>query len=68
MVNGTIKFYNIKKRFGFVAGEDGKDYFIHKTGIEPGNFIKEGDKVVFEIQDSEKGPVAVKLKLISKEE
>lgn len=66
-MQGTVKFYNVKKRFGFVQGEDGKDYFVHKTGIEPRNFLKEGSKVTFEVEAGEKGPLAVKVKVEGQE-
>ncbi|MDD4447176.1 MAG: cold shock domain-containing protein, partial [Methanothrix sp.] len=36
MVNGTVKFFNRVKSFGFIAGDDGKDYFVHVTGLKPG--------------------------------
>ncbi|HQQ36778.1 MAG TPA: cold shock domain-containing protein, partial [Methanothrix sp.] len=35
MVTGTVKFFNRTKRFGFIAGDDGKDYFVHATGLMP---------------------------------
>ncbi|PIU22395.1 MAG: cold-shock protein [Candidatus Diapherotrites archaeon CG08_land_8_20_14_0_20_30_16] len=61
-MEGTVKFYNFKKRFGFIAGEDGKDYFVHQTGVEPRTILKEGTKVSFEIESDEKGPKATKVK------
>jgi len=62
-MEGTVKFYNFKKRFGFIAGSDGKDYFVHQTGIEPRNILKEGTKVSFEVDASDdKGPKAIKVK------
>lgn len=64
MVEGSVKFYNIKKRFGFIQGADGKDYFVHLSGIEPGQRIKEGDKVDFEVTSDERGPKAMKVKLV----
>ncbi len=60
-MNGVVKFYNIKKRFGFISGEDGKDYFVHLSGVEKGNFLREESKVEFEIEESDKGPKAVKV-------
>ena len=58
MVNGTVKFFNRTKRFGFISGEDGKDYFVHATGLMPDVTIAEGDKVSFEVVEGEKGPKA----------
>ena len=66
-MNGKVKFYNVKKRFGFIAGEDEKDYFVHLTGVEQGNFLKEEADVTFEVEDSEKGPKAVNVKVVNQE-
>jgi len=61
MVEGTVKFYNFNKRFGFIAGDDGKDYFVHESGIESKG-IKDGVRVTFEAITDERGPKAVKVK------
>jgi CspA family cold shock protein len=58
MVNGTVKFFNRTKRFGFIEGDDGKDYFVHATGLMPDVTIDEGDKVSFDVVEGEKGPKA----------
>ena len=58
MVNGTVKFFNRVKNFGFIAGDDGKDYFAHPTGLKPNVTIDEGDKVSFDVIEGEKGPKA----------
>jgi CspA family cold shock protein len=58
MVTGTVKFFNRVKNFGFIAGDDGKDYFVHGTGLKPEVTIDEGDKVSFNAIDGEKGPKA----------
>ncbi|MDD3178497.1 MAG: cold shock domain-containing protein [Candidatus ainarchaeum sp.] len=63
-MNGTIKFYNFKKRFGFISGEDGKDYFVHETGVIDKRGIKDGVAVTFEVEDGEKGPKAVNVNLV----
>ena len=64
MTTGTVKFFNRTKRFGFIAGDDGKDYFVHVTGLKPGVAIDEGDKVTFEAIAGEKGPKADKVEKI----
>jgi len=61
MVTGTVKFFNRTKRFGFISGEDGKDYFVHATGLMPNVTINEGDKVSFDVVEGEKGPKADKV-------
>ncbi len=66
-MKGTVKFYNRKKRFGFIAGEDGNEYFFHESGIEQGNFVKDEDEVSFEVVDGDKGPKAENVKLVGNE-
>ncbi|MCK5301451.1 MAG: cold shock domain-containing protein [Thermoplasmatales archaeon] len=61
-MNGTVKWYNARKGYGFVESEDSKDVFIHRSSVPMGTFLKEGDKVEFEIEDSDKGPKAVNIK------
>ena len=47
MQKGKIKFYNKSRKFGFIAGDDGKDYFFHETGLSHEIYVKDGDKVEF---------------------
>lgn len=57
-VNGTVKFFNHSRGFGFIAPEDGsKDVFVHASGLERSGVssIDEGDKVSFEIEDDTRG-------------
>ena len=60
-MKGKVKFFNTSKGFGFIAGEDGKEYFVHLTGLAPGVTLKENDEVSFEIEQGDKGPKAVKV-------
>ena len=60
-MKGKIKFFNEVKGFGFIAGEDGKEYFVHSTGLASGTSVREGDSVTFEIEQGDKGPKAVKV-------
>ena len=55
MVEGTVKFFNSMKHFGFIAGDDGKEYFVHASGLKEGTSIGEGDKVSFKVVEGEKG-------------
>lgn len=64
MVEGTVKFYNEVKRFGFIAGDDGKEYFVHSSGLKEGTTIREGDKVKFEVVQGERGPKAEQVEKI----
>ena len=58
MVEGTVKFFNAMKHFGFIAGNDGSEYFVHESGLKAGVTIAEGDKVSFDIVQGDKGPKA----------
>ena len=64
MPQGTVKWFNDKKGFGFISVEDGKDVFVHHTAIEATGFksLQEGDRVSFEIEQGTKGPSAAKVK------
>ena len=61
-MNGTVKFFNNAKGFGFITPDDGsKDVFVHKNDLSID--ITEGDKVSFEVEESEKGLNAVDVKM-----
>ena len=63
METGTVKWFNQRKGFGFIERENSeKDLFVHQTEVE-GN-IGDGDKVEFDVGESEKGPNAVKVKAV----
>ena len=61
-MKGTVKWYNARKGYGFIQGEDDKDIFVHRSAIPMGTFIKDGDTVEFEIEDSDRGPQAKNIK------
>ena len=58
-MNGTVKFFNGMKGFGFIAGEDGKEYFVHQSALGEGVAINEGDSVTFDVEEGDRGPKAV---------
>jgi CspA family cold shock protein len=63
MTNGTVKFFNNVKGFGFIAPDDGgKDVFVHKNDLV--DEITEGDKVSYDVEESEKGLNATHVKVI----
>jgi len=59
-INGTVKWFNDAKGFGFIQREGGPDVFVHFSAIQSSGFksLAEGDKVEFEIVDGQKGPQA----------
>ena len=57
-MNGTVKFFNAAKGFGFIEPDDGgKDVFVHATALEAAGIpaLKEGDRVSFELEDDRRG-------------
>ena len=60
MLQGTIKWFNESKGFGFIEQEEGKDIFVHYSAIQGNGFktLNEGDKVEFDVVDGPKGPAA----------
>jgi|TARA_B110000305_G_C19427713_1_gene634530 CspA family cold shock protein len=63
MSNGTVKFFNDSKGFGFITPEDGsKDVFVHVNGLI--DEINEGDKVSYDVEESPKGLNATGVKVI----
>jgi CspA family cold shock protein len=66
MPTGTIKKLVSDRGFGFIAAEDGREYFFHRTGLDSSvNFdsLAGGERVSFEIEPSQKGPRANRIKL-----
>ncbi len=61
MANGTVKWFNDQKGFGFIEQENGPDVFVHHSGINSSGFksLKEGSKVSFDIEQGQKGLSAV---------
>lgn len=61
MNNGTVKWFNDRKGFGFIEQEDVPDVFVHHSAINAAGFrtLTEGDRVTFDIEQGPKGPAAV---------
>lgn len=66
MEQGTVKWFDRKKGFGFILRENGQDIFVHYSSIQGDGFksLNEGDKVEFEIVDGPKGKQANNVKKI----
>ena len=64
MQQGKVKFYNRNKRYGFINGDDGTDYFFHETGLSEGIYVEDNDKVEFTVEDGDRGKKAVDISII----
>jgi CspA family cold shock protein len=65
-MNGTVKWFNAEKGFGFITGEDGKDVFAHFSQIKSEGYktLEEGQKVSYEVVKGPKGPQAENINII----
>ncbi len=66
-MKGTVKFFNERKGFGFIAGEDGKEYFVHQTALQEGAILHENDSVTFDVEEGDRGPKAVNVSIEASE-
>ncbi len=65
-MNGTVKWFDDKKGYGFISQEDGDDVFVHHSSIAGEGFksLTEGDNVTFEIEQGDKGPSAINVQKV----
>ena len=61
-MQGTVKWFNPRKGYGFIEGEDGKDYFVHMSAIAAGSSLEDGQKVTFDPVEGDRGPQAKNVK------
>ena len=66
MTQGTVKWFNAEKGFGFIAVEGGEDVFVHFSAIQTEGFktLEEGQKVEFSIEEGNRGPQAANVEKI----
>ena len=66
MSQGTVKWFNDQKGFGFIAANNGNEYFVHHTSIVGEGFktLQDGASVEFEVEESSRGPRAVNVTVI----
>jgi CspA family cold shock protein len=66
MANGTVKWFSDKKGYGFIEQESGEDIFVHYSSIMGEGFktLSEGDRVIFDVEKTSRGPAASNVKKI----
>jgi CspA family cold shock protein len=66
MANGTVKWFNDRKGYGFIEQQDGSDVFVHHSGINATGFksLNEGDEVTFDVENGKKGLSAVNVTVV----
>jgi CspA family cold shock protein len=66
MANGTVKWFDDRKGYGFIEQEDGSDVFVHHSGINGNGFksLSEGDRVTFDTEQGRKGLAAVNVSVV----
>ena len=67
MNNGTVKWFNAEKGYGFISDEQGNDVFVHFSALNMDGFkeLKDGERVEFEVTEGEKGPQAANVSRIA---
>jgi|TARA_B100000315_G_scaffold98904_2_gene90881 CspA family cold shock protein len=64
LAQGTVKWFNDRKGYGFINQEEGQDVFVHFSSIDEAGFksLSEGDRVSFDVEESDRGPEAKNVK------
>ncbi len=61
-MKGKVKFFSERNGYGFIAGDDGKDYFVHMSALKEGTRLNENDSVTFDGEKGDRGLKAVNVK------
>ena len=64
MQTGKVKFYNREKRYGFITGDDGVDYFFHQSMLTEDVQVRDEDKVEFKVVDGDRGKQASDVSIV----
>ncbi|OGG95507.1 MAG: cold-shock protein [Candidatus Lambdaproteobacteria bacterium RIFOXYD12_FULL_49_8] len=64
MEQGKVKWYNVKKGYGFIVQPNGRDLFVHKSGLGKGTRLQEAMLVEYEITEGARGPCASEVKAV----
>ncbi|HSS91970.1 MAG TPA: cold-shock protein [Streptosporangiaceae bacterium] len=67
MAQGTVKWFNADKGYGFIAVDGGRDVFVHFSAIQMDGYrsLEEGQRVEFDIENSDRGPQASAVRAVS---
>jgi CspA family cold shock protein len=65
-MEGIVKWFNTRKGYGFIKGDDDQEYFVHHSALGQGVFLRDNDKVSFDPAEGEKGKQAQNVQLLQK--